>query len=55
MQKTKAALLSSNDNLRLANDKAQDLSIKSLVKKSPSLQEKFEEARLNKVEVIEEN
>lgn len=42
LEKTKQALLSSTNNLRLANDKAQDLSIKKLTKKSPSLKAKFE-------------
>ena len=45
LEKTKAALLSSENNLRLANDKAQDLSIKKLTKNAPSLREKFAEAK----------
>ena len=45
LEKTKDALLSSERNLRLANDKAQDLSIKKLTKNAPSLREKFEELR----------
>lgn len=43
LEKTKAALLSSENNLRLANDKAQDLSIKKLTKGNPTMQAKFEE------------
>ena len=43
LEKTKADLLSSDRNLRLANDKAQDLSIKKLTKNAPSVAEKFEE------------
>ena len=43
LQKTKQELLSSENNLRLANDKAQDLSIKKLTKNSPSLRKAFEE------------
>ena len=43
LQKTKEALLSSENNLRLANDKAEDLSIKKLTKNSPVLRAKFEE------------
>ena len=43
LQKTKEALLSSENNLRLANNKAEDLSIKKLVKNNPTMQEKFEE------------
>ncbi len=42
LQKTKEALLSSDRNLRLANDKAQDLSIKKLTKNAPSIREMFE-------------
>ena len=42
LQKTKAALLSSENNLRLANDKAQELSIKKLTKNSPMMRERFE-------------
>ncbi len=43
LEKTKEALLSSENNLRLANDKAQDLSIKKLTKKNPTMKRKFEE------------
>ena len=43
LEKTKADLLSSDRNLRLANDKAQDLSIKKLTKNAPSIAEKFRE------------
>jgi len=46
LQKTKDALLSSENNLRLANNKAEDLSIKRLTKDNPTMQAKFEE--LNK-------
>lgn len=42
LQKVKDALTSSERNLRLANDKAQDLSIKKLTKNSPTLREMFE-------------
>jgi len=42
LQKTKAALLSSEDQLRLANNKAEDLSIKKLTKNAPSVREMFE-------------
>lgn len=37
LQKTKEALLSSENNLRLANNKAEDLSIKRLTKNAPSV------------------
>ena len=43
LQKTKDALLSSENNLRLANNKAQDLSVKRLTKNNPTMREKFEE------------
>lgn len=46
LQKTKDALLSSENNLRLANNKADDLSIKKLTKNAPAVREMFEE--LNK-------
>lgn len=42
LQKTKEALLSSENNLRLANRKAEDLSIKCLTKGNPTMQAKFE-------------
>ena len=41
LQKTKDALLGSENNLRLANNKAQDLSIKRLTKNNPTMQAKF--------------
>jgi len=43
LQKTKDALLSSESNLRLANDKAEDLSIKKLTKNAPSVRKMFEQ------------
>ncbi len=45
LQKVKEALTSSERNLRLANDKAQDLSIKKLTKNSPTLRAMFEEIK----------
>jgi len=50
LQKVKEALTSSERNLRLANDKAQDLSIKKLTKNSPSLKTMFDEARQQSAE-----
>lgn len=50
LQKVKEALTSSERNLRLANDKAQDLSIKKLTKNSPSLKAMFDEARQQRAE-----
>ena len=46
LQKTKDALLSSVNNLRLANSKAEDLTIKKLTRGNPTMIAKFEE--LNK-------
>lgn len=46
LQKTKDALLSSDNNLRLANQKAEDLTIKKLTHGNPTMKAKFDE--LNK-------
>lgn len=43
LQKTKDALLGTDRNLRLANDKAQDVTIKKLTRKNPTMAIKFEE------------
>ena len=43
LQKTKDALLSTDRNLRLANDKAQDMSIKKLTRGNPTMAAKFAE------------
>ena len=43
LQKTKDALLSTDRNLRLANDKAQDVTIKKLTRGNPTMAEKFAE------------
>ena len=45
LQKTKDALLASDRNLRLANDKAEDLTIKKLTKGNPTMAQKFADAR----------
>jgi len=45
LQKTKEALLSSENNLRLANNKAEDLSIKRLTKNNPTMAQKFAELK----------
>lgn len=45
LEKTKAALLSSENNYRLANNKAQDLTIKQLTKNSPTMEEEFKKIR----------
>ena len=43
LQKTKEALLSSENNLRLANNKAEDLTIKKLTKNAPTVREMFDQ------------
>lgn len=45
LQKTKEALLGTDRNLRLANDKAQDVTIKKLTKGNPTMAAKFEEIK----------
>jgi Uncharacterized protein conserved in bacteria len=44
LQKVKEDLVSSERNLRLANDKAEDLTIKRLTRGNPTMTEKFQEA-----------
>lgn len=50
LQKTKEALLSSENNLRLANNKAEDLTIKKLTHNSETMAKMFEELKNNKKE-----
>ncbi|MBQ9571468.1 MAG: DUF2130 domain-containing protein [Prevotella sp.] len=45
LQKVREALVGSEDNLRLANDKAEGLTIRKLTYKNPTMKEKFDEAR----------
>ncbi len=45
LEKTKAALLSSESNLRLANNKAEDLTIKKLTQGNPTMKAKFDELK----------
>ncbi len=45
LQKTKEALLSSENNLRLANNKAEELSVKRLTKGNPTMEAKFAELK----------
>ena len=47
LQKTKDALLSSENNLRLANNKADDLTIKKLTYGNPTMKAKFDEENGN--------
>ena len=46
LEKTKASLLSSENNLRLANEKTEELTIKKLTHGNPTMRDKFDE--LNK-------
>jgi hypothetical protein len=45
LEKTKTSLLKSANNLRLANDKAQDLTVKKLTRGNETMTAKFKEAR----------
>jgi hypothetical protein len=45
LQKTKEALLGCDRNLRLANDKAQDVTIKKLTRGNPTMAAKFDELK----------
>lgn len=45
LEKTKEALLSSENNLRLANNKAEDLTIKKLTQGNPTMKAKFDELK----------
>ena len=45
LQKTKEALLSSENNLRLANNKAEDLTIKKLTRNNETMQKMFEDVK----------
>ena len=45
LQKTKEALLGTDRNLRLANDKAQDVTIKKLTRGNPTMASKFDDLK----------
>ena len=45
LQKVREALVGSEDNLRLANKKADELTIKKLTYNNPTMKQKFDEAR----------
>ncbi|NKB32148.1 MAG: DUF2130 domain-containing protein [Pseudomonadales bacterium] len=45
LQKTKEALIGTDRNLRLANDKAQDVTVKKLTRRNPTMAAKFEELK----------
>lgn len=50
LQKTKDALLSSENNLRIANNKADELTVKKLTKKNPTMRAKFEDIKASEKE-----
>ena len=52
LQKTKDALLSSENNLRLANNKAEDLTIKKLTRNNPTVQAMFEDLQHSAAEEV---
>ena len=45
LQKVKEALIGSGNNLRIANDKVQDITIKKLTKDNPTMKAKFEDLK----------
>ena len=45
LQKVKQSLIGSENQLRLANDKAQDISVKKLTKNNPTMRAKFDELK----------
>lgn len=47
LQKTKEALLSSENQLRIANNKAEDLTVKKLVRNNPTMKKRFEDLEKN--------
>lgn len=59
LEKVRKALVGSEDNLRLANDKAEALTIRKLTYKNPTMKAMFEEARkvseVAEIENVEEN
>ena len=50
LNKVKEGLLGADRNLRLANDKAQDLTVKKLTKNNPTMKEKFDQLKKNENE-----
>ena len=53
LQKTKQALIGSENNLRIANNKVQDITVRKLTYKNPTMQQKFKEAREAKALIAE--
>lgn len=54
LEKVKKALIGSDNNLRLANDKAQELTIRKLTYKNPTMQAKFKEVRALPTQSVED-
>lgn len=50
LEKTKENLLSSENNLRLANNKAEDLTIKKLIKNNPTMTQLFDDQAKDSIE-----
>lgn len=55
LEKIKKALLLSENNLRLANDKANDITIKKLTRDNPTMRRKFDELRLSPAALPDNN
>jgi len=53
LQKVRESLVSSENNFRLANQDTEDLTIRKLTYKNPTMKAKFDEARNNGSEVVE--
>ena len=53
LQKTKENLIRSSDNLRIANGKAEDLTIKRLTRGNETMKKLFEEAKEKETEIID--
>jgi hypothetical protein len=53
LQKTKDALISSENNLRLANDKAENLTVKKLVRGNPTMTAKFADLETDQEKIDE--
>lgn len=51
LNKIKSALIGSENNLRMANDKADDLSIKKLTKDNPTMTAKFAELKKTQIRI----
>jgi len=55
LQKTKEALLGTNRNLRLANDKAQDVTLKKLTRGNPTMADKFADLKASESTDVSES